>query len=129
MTSAKTTIAAAMTLLAALCLTVVISAQNRSNPVSGAWTFTIQSGQGTGTPTVTFNQQGETLTGHYSSMMFGEADLKGTIKESSIAFTVYAKWQGERQDLIFTGEYDGTKSMKGKYSTDFGDGTFTAVRK
>ena len=109
---------------ATLCL-----AQQRAAPVTGTWTFNILSEQGSGTPTLTFVQQGETLTGKYSGTLFADATLKGTLKGRSITFTVYATFSGARQDSLFTGEYDGDSAMKGTYTNDFGAGTFTAVRK
>src|SRR5262252_7484570 len=62
--------------------------------VTGAWAFTIMSEAGTGTPTVTFKQDGEKITGHYSSMLVGEADLTGTVKGQAIEFTVRADLGG-----------------------------------
>src|SRR6266496_4451794 len=62
--------------------------------VSGTWTFEVQTEAGTGTPTVTLKQSGEMLTGHYSSMTLGEADLQGTVKGDQIAFTFNANVQG-----------------------------------
>ena len=68
----------------------VVTAQADSNKVdvSGKWLFSVNTGAGTGTPTVTLKQQGDTLTGHYSSQALGEADLKGTAKERRINFTL-----------------------------------------
>jgi hypothetical protein len=43
--------------------------------ISGTWTFDVVTDAGTGTPTVTLKQDGEKLTGHYSSQTLGEADL------------------------------------------------------
>lgn len=103
--------------------------QNRSTPLTGTWSFTVTSGNTTGTPTVRFTQRDETLTGHYSSTVFGEAELEGAVTGAAVKFTVFAIYQGERQDLVFRGEYDGSGTIKGSYSNNFGSGSFTAVRK
>lgn len=116
-------------ILAVLFVATTGATQNRTTSLTGTWAFTIKSGDTTGSPTVTFNQQNETLTGHYSSALYGEADLKGTVKGQSITFTVFATLERARQDLNFTGEYDGSRSIEGTYSTNFGKGAFTAVRK
>jgi hypothetical protein len=113
----------------AVMFVATTGATQKHTSLTGTWTFTIKSGETIGTPTVKFNQRDETLTGHYSSAMYGEADLKGTVKRQSITFTVFAKYQGQPQDLVFTGEYDGSRLIKGTYSTSFGNGAFTAVRK
>jgi hypothetical protein len=90
----------------------------------------VQSDAGTGTPTVTFKQERERLTGHYSSMLVGEADLTGTMKGQTIEFTVHADVQGTKLELKYDGTVDSKDSMKGKLSTaGFGDGTFTGKRK
>jgi hypothetical protein len=120
---------------AAIILAVMFSAattvatQNRSTPLTGTWSFTVTSGDTTGTPTVSFTQRDETLTGHYSSTVFGEAEPKGAVTGAAVKFTVFATYQGERQDLVFSGEYDGSRTIKGSYSNNFGSGSFTALRK
>ena len=70
------------------------SGQAAKVDVTGTWTFTIMSDTGVGTPTVTFKQDGEKLTGHYSSMLVGEADLTGTVEGQAIEFTVRADLGG-----------------------------------
>jgi hypothetical protein len=108
---------------------IMSAAQSAKVDVSGIWVFTVQSAAGTSSPTVTFKQEGEKLTGHYSSQLLGEASLAGTVKGDAIEFTVLADVQGTRVDAKYTGVIEGKDSMKGKLSTEFGDGTFTAKRK
>ena len=84
---------------------------------------------GTGTPTVTFKQQGDSLTGHYSSQALGEADLKGTLKDGKIAFRFETELQGTKLNVTYSGTVDTKDSMKG--SIDIGGmatGSFTAKR-
>ena len=51
----------------AMAILFVCSASGQAAKVdlTGTWTFTIMSDAGVGTPTVTFKQDGEKLTGHY----------------------------------------------------------------
>ena len=107
----------------------ILVAQPSKASLSGTWALVVESVNRKATPTVTLKQDGSTLIGHYSGELFGEAALKGMVKGTSVSFTVFAKWQGERQDLSFTGNYDGNRTITGTYSTDFGDGTFVATRK
>src|SRR5262245_49306290 len=58
--------------------------------LTGDWTFTVESAAGTSMPTVTFKQDGEKLTGHYSSALVGEAELAGTVKGQTVDFVVTA---------------------------------------
>jgi hypothetical protein len=98
--------------------------------VTGAWAFEVQTEAGSGTPAVTFKQDGEKLTGHYSSSVLGEADLVGSVKGPSIEFTVAASVQGNAISVTFTGTVDDANSMKGKVAfAGLGEGTFTGKRK
>src|SRR4030095_3687254 len=45
--------------------------------VTGEWAFSVQTDQGAGTPTITFKQDGEKLTGKYDGQL-GQSDLTGT---------------------------------------------------
>jgi hypothetical protein len=96
--------------------------------VTGDWAFTVQTDQGAGTPTLTFKQDGEKLTGKYVGQL-GNADLTGTVKGNAIHFTFTLDVQGQQAPVT----YDGTvekNTMKGKM--DIGgmvNGTFTATKK
>jgi hypothetical protein len=98
--------------------------------VTGTWAFEVTTAQGAGTPTVTFKQDGEKLTGHYSSGTLGEADLTGTVKGSDISFTFTADLQGQSAPVSFTGTIESATAMKG--SLDIASmltGTFTGKKK
>ena len=79
--------------------------------VTGTWLFSVTTDAGSGTPTITFKQDGENLTGHYSGQ-FGEVDLTGTLKGNAIAFgfTVQSDAGSIRVDYSGTVERD---TMKG----------------
>jgi hypothetical protein len=117
-----------LSILIAATLTT-LAAQSRTPPLTGTWTLRIESHRGSGTPMIILNQQGAALTGHFSGALFGEADLRGSVNGTSVTFTVFAKWQGEKRDLVFVGHYDGRATISGSYSNDFGDGIFKATRK
>lgn len=97
--------------------------------VTGKWQFSVTTDAGTGTPTVTLKQQGDSLTGHYSSQTLGEAELKGTVKDGKITFRFKAEVQGTTLDVTYSGTVESKDAMKG--SVDLGGmatGTFTAKR-
>jgi hypothetical protein len=117
--------------LLAVGLTGTASAQaaDKKIDVSGKWLFSVTSELGTGTPTVTMKQSGDSLSGHYSSATFGEVDFKGTFKDRKIVFSLNASAQGTQLTVTYSGQMDGENAMKG--SVDFGGagtGTFTARR-
>ncbi len=97
--------------------------------VSGKWTFDVTTSAGSGTPTVTFKQSGDTLTGHYSSTNLGEADLAGTVKGKDIGFKFTGAVQGMSVEVTYTGTIESNEAMKG--TLDIGglaQGTFTGKR-
>jgi hypothetical protein len=109
---------------------IVWGGQSANVDVTGVWIFTVESAAGTSTPTVTFKQQGEKLTGHYSSQLLGDAELAGTVKGQTIDFVISADVQGTKVELKYSGTVESKDSMKGKLSAgEFGDGTFTGKRK
>ena len=98
--------------------------------VTGVWTFTVESAAGKSNPTLTFAQDGEKLTGQYSSQLMGEAKLAGTVKGQAIEFVVSASVQGTQVELKYSGTVENKDSMKGTFTAgDLGGGTFTATRK
>ena len=97
--------------------------------VSGKWLLTVSTSAGTGTPTLTLTQRGDSLTGHYSSQALGEADVKGTVKGQAISMTVNVEVQGTPITVTYAGTVDTNDSMKG--TVDIGGqatGTFTGKR-
>jgi hypothetical protein len=116
----------------AIALMGAIEAGAQTANVAGAWTFTVTTElSGVSTPSVTLEQDGETLTGHYSSENLGEADLEGTVSGSEITFSFAADpGLGQVVDVVYTGTLNeegqivGTMELAGGLAT----GTFTAVR-
>ena len=104
-------------------------AQAAKIDVSGKWLFNVQTDAGTGTPTVTLKQDGEKLTGHYSSATLGEADLTGSVKGKDIKFNFSADLQGTSLQVTYTGTVEDKDSLKGTVDIGgLGQGTFTAKR-
>jgi hypothetical protein len=97
--------------------------------VSGKWLFTVETSAGTGTPTLTLTQKGDSLGGHYSSQALGEADVKGSVSGQKITITLNVEVQGTPLLVTYAGTIEGGNSMKG--TVDIGgqaNGTFTAKR-
>jgi len=135
MRSRRALIATVVTASAVLWLPVTAAprdqhhAQQQKADVTGKWLFTVTTDAGSGTPTVTFTQTGDSLTGHYSSQMLGEADFKGTVKEQKITFAFRVEVQGTTLTVTYSGTLEGADSMKGTVEfSGMGSGTFTAKR-
>jgi hypothetical protein len=124
----KSMVPAVAVVVLAIGLLVPARLGAQATNVTGEWTFTVQTDQGGGTPTITFKQDGEKLTGKYAGQL-GAADLTGTVKGNAIHFTFTIDAQGQQAPVT----YDGTvekNTMKGKL--DIGgmvQGTFTATKK
>ena len=118
----------ALGLLFLFTLAAVPSAQGVN--ITGTWVFDVQTGGGSGQPTVTFKQDGEKLTGHYSSQTLGEADFTGTVKGNAVQFSFNASAQGQEIDVTYAGTVDGT-SMNGTVNMAGGQlsGSFTGKKK
>ena len=97
--------------------------------VTGKWAFSVQTDAGTGTPTVTLTQKGDSISGHYSSQLLGERTIKGTVKDNKIAFSFSSEIQGQTFSVTYTGTIESADTMKG--TVDLGgasSGTFTAKK-
>lgn len=118
--------------LVALALPAIAHAQGTEEKkldITGKWSFTVQSDVGTGTPTVTFKQAGDSLSGRYSSQSLGERDFTGTLKDGKIAFSFTAESGGQAFTMSFAGTMDGKDAMKGSIDfSGFATGTFTGKR-
>ena len=106
-----------------------LARQDKPADVAGKWALSVETAAGTGTPSVAFTQDGESLTGNYSSQVFGEQKVTGTIKGNAITFGFTTSFQGSTVTVTYTGTADAT-TMKGKVAVgDLGEGTFTGTKK
>ena len=98
--------------------------------ITGAWAFAVDTGT-IGTPTVTFKQDGEKITGHYSSMTLGEAELTGTLKGADLNFSFNADLQGTAVPVSYKATVSSNTEMKGTIDVGGGlaTGTFTGKKK
>ncbi|MBV9881109.1 MAG: hypothetical protein JO180_11465 [Gemmatirosa sp.] len=97
--------------------------------LTGKWQFSVTTDAGTGTPTVVLTQRGDSLTGHYSSQVLGEADVRGTVKDRRLTLSFTASVQGTSLVVTYAGTVESNDALKG--SVDIGGqatGTFTAKR-
>ena len=104
------------------------AAASDKTDISGAWSFQVESSAGSGSPTFTFKQDGEKLTGQYKGL-FGEAPLTGTVKENKVDFVIKVEAQGQQMTITYTGTVEKDGSMKGTAQLgDLGSATWTAKR-
>lgn len=115
-------------LVPVLLVATLVVGRAQAPSVSGAWLFTVDTGQGSGTPTIVFRQDGEKLTGQYEGQL-GTSDLEGTVKGSAIEFSFTINVQGQQAPVTYEGTVDGD-AMKGTMNIGgMLTGSFTAKRK
>ncbi|HEX7939014.1 MAG TPA: hypothetical protein VF483_08465 [Gemmatimonadaceae bacterium] len=119
--------------IGAACLAVVTSSAAAQAPakvdLAGKWLLTVTTDNGTGTPTVTLQQKGDSLTGHYSSQVFGEQEVHGSAKDGKFRFAFSGNVQGQSFTVTYSGTIESVDSIKGTLDLGgFGSGTFTGAR-
>ena len=108
--------------------TAPANATGDKTDISGVWSFQVETSQGTGSPTFTFKQEGEKLTGQYKGA-FGEAPLTGALKGGKVDFAIKVDAQGQQMTITYTGTVEKDGTMKGTAQLgDVGSATWTAKR-
>src|SRR5437763_5112428 len=100
------------TILRTMLLTCVAALAAFAHDVTGKWTFDVQTDMGNGSPTFTFKQDGEKLTGTYSGT-FGTADVAGTVKGDTITFSFEGMIADQKGKVTYTGKIESAAKMKG----------------
>jgi len=98
-----------------------------STNVTGAWAMQVETPNGPGSPTFTFKQEGEKLSGQYKGV-FGEAPVNGTVKDNKIEFSIKVEAQGQAMTVTYSGTIEKDGTMKGTVSLGEGSGTWTGKR-
>jgi len=99
--------------------------------LSGDWNVTLQMDTITATPALTLKQDGDKLTGEYTSQQYGKFPVTGTVKGTEMTFSVAMSIEGNSIAAVYTGVVQADGSLKG--SVDIGGGamagSFTATKK
>lgn len=124
----KTLVLTAPVIAVAVILLASARLDAQATNVTGEWAFNVTTDQGGGTPTITFKQDGEKLTGKYNGQL-GAADLTGTVKGNAIQFSFTVDMQGQQAPVNYKGTVEkntmtGTLDIAGMVN-----GTFTATKK
>lgn len=95
--------------------------------VTGTWNFTIDTPNGTNTPSAVLKQDGENLTGTYKGRR-GDTPLTGTVKGNAITFGFKVSPQGQEIQVTYSGTVEAS-AMKGTVKFgDMGEFPFTAKK-
>jgi len=98
--------------------------------LTGTWLLNVVTDGGSGSPTLTLKQQGDSLTGRYSSQIFGELEVAGTVKGREFSVQLVATIEGQSFTMTYSGALQADKSIKGTVDLGgMGGGTFTGTRR
>lgn len=128
MTKSSKPIVVLMGLLGAAVL--VAQEAQKSPSIAGKWTVTLVTEAFTATPALDLKQDGEKITGTYTSTQYGAFPLEGTLKGRALAFSFTLNADGTPVAMSFTGEVaaDG-KTMKGRATLgELGEASWSAER-
>jgi hypothetical protein len=98
--------------------------------LTGTWNVTVELPNMQATPTVVLKQDGEKLSGEYTSAQYGKFHLAGTAKGEDVSFSFNMNVEGNGLTVTYIGTVDKEGALKG--SVTYGDmmsGTFSASRK
>ena len=99
--------------------------------MTGSWTLEVTTDNGVTMPELTLEQDGMTLTGHYSSETLGENDVTGTVEGNDVVVSFIASIEGVGEaSIIYIGTVDDEGVWSGTLDILDGQltGTFTAKK-
>ncbi len=98
--------------------------------LTGTYNVAVELPNMTASPTLVLKQDGEKLTGEYTSGQYGKFPITGTAKGADVTFWFAMTIEGTALNVTYTGTADKDSALKG--SVNYGDmmsGTFTAAKK
>jgi hypothetical protein len=117
--------------VAALLAIGAADASAQAVNVAGAWAMevTTEAG-GTTNPSMTLAQDGNRITGRYTSETLGDADVTGTVDGSRVTLNFTASLQGQDVPVSYAATVDADGVMTGTIDIAGGlaSGTFSARR-
>jgi hypothetical protein len=117
----------AIAVLVLFIAAVGVRAQDKVD-LTGTWLLQVDTAAGSGSPTFTFKQSGDTLEGTYEGT-FGKADVKGKVDGNKATWSFSTSAQGQQLNIVYSATVE-KDTMKGTVTLgELGDGTFTGQRK
>jgi hypothetical protein len=106
-------VATGVSMFRVACALMVCVQASFAGDVSGIWQLIVETNQGRATPKMTLQQQGEQITGTYSSRVLGEASITGTVKGDAIEFQFESEFRNQRIKVGYKGRIEGPNTMRG----------------
>jgi hypothetical protein len=97
--------------------------------LTGTWNLTVNLGQGEKTGSVTWEQEGERLSGRIAgSLGAGEISNASATAGGEVRFTVALQFEGQTKEATFTGTVSGDQIRGAVTVVGASPGSFTATR-
>lgn len=97
--------------------------------LTGRWMLAVVTDNGTGYPVLEITQDGDKISGSYTSNAMGNRSISGTVRGDTVSFTLSASAGGEGVVLTYTAHIVTADSLNG--TVDFagmGGASFTGRR-
>lgn len=117
--------------LAAAVVTLALWAAPVSAQVdmTGTWSLSVDIQGQVSNPSMTLEQDGTALTGHYSSEALGETDVEGTVDGNNVTVTFDVNVGGQGGTVTYTGTVDDEGVWSGQFSlAGLAEGPFTGTK-
>ena len=111
--------------IVAVVLTLAVAAQT---DVTGEWTMTSNTEQGSSSAALTLNQDGEKLTGELVAPEVGTLEFEGTITSNKVAWVIEFDAGGQFIEIAFEGTVDGDEMTGTLDVAGYIGGDWTAKR-
>jgi hypothetical protein len=96
--------------------------------ITGAWTLTVETPNGSRQSAVDFKQDGKNLSGTMHSQM-GDAPLTGTVDGDQVSFSITRERDSQSFKIEYSAKVEGSKMTGSLKFGDNGDIPFTAAKK
>lgn len=117
-----------LVVLALLVSTVALGAA-ALHDLTGRWMLAVVTDNGTGYPVLEITQDGDKISGTYTSNAMGSRSISGTVRGDTVAFTLSASAGGEGVVLTYTARIVTADSLNGMVDfAGMGGASFTGRR-
>ena len=97
--------------------------------LTGRWMLAVVTDNGTGYPILELKQDGDKVTGSYTSNAMGSRTIEGTVRGDTVSFTLSASGAGEGVVLTYTAHIVTPDSLNGYVDfAGMGGARFTGQR-
>ena len=117
------------TLIAAVLTLALGAPASAQVDMTGTWNFDVDVQGSVTNPSMTLQQNGNAITGTYSSETLGEADVTGTVEGNSVTVTFEVDFGGQGGTVTYSGTVNADGMWSGVFSlAGLADGTFVGEK-